>query len=130
MLKLNRRLRTKGKKRNCCRPHSSCQPPSQKKDFPPHSGCKSLNKSSRKKTPSNSPGISITPSPSFPEKNQSPAVVVYITVLPPFIFSQNLLKRCPEFVVVFSTEFKEMLHYDTYPFKNGEDLLFVIFRCI
>ncbi|MEQ2231243.1 hypothetical protein ILYODFUR_037532 [Ilyodon furcidens] len=25
----------------------------------------------------------------------------------------NLLKLCPEFVVVFSSEFKETLHYDT-----------------
>ncbi|MEQ2297259.1 hypothetical protein AMECASPLE_032954, partial [Ameca splendens] len=30
-----------------------------------------------------------------------------------FLHKINLLKRCPESVVVFSSEFKETLHYET-----------------
>ncbi|MEQ2281735.1 hypothetical protein AMECASPLE_033519 [Ameca splendens] len=48
-LKLSHHLRAKGKKGKCRLPHSSCQPPSQRKDLPPQlnhnrSGCKFLNK--------------------------------------------------------------------------------------
>ncbi|MED6255400.1 hypothetical protein ATANTOWER_009123 [Ataeniobius toweri] len=34
-LKLSHHLRAKGKKGNCRLPHSSCQPPSQRRDLPP-----------------------------------------------------------------------------------------------